>query len=225
MTSTYNFFSAQDGPHPDLLTVVARHQHALFQRPIADHQVVAFNRIVEYVNKRNRPLIIDSGCGTGLSSKNLAMAYPDHDVIGIDKSLHRLLRAEKSDTENLLLVRGDLIDLWRLLKSASLPIMRHYLLYPNPWPKISHLKRRFHAHPIFRTMVTLAPYFEMRTNWKIYADEMMMALTSLGEKPEMAMKTDNDAISLFEKKYLEAGCEIFVVRKGSSALTPCHPRA
>lgn len=50
---------------------------------------------------------------------------------------------------NLVFVRADLVDYWRLLEEAGLRLARHYILYPNPWPKIGHLTRRWHAHPVF----------------------------------------------------------------------------
>lgn len=212
------FLTAQTSPHHALVQIVKRYAVAHYRRPIAHHQSASFDQIMAFVAKRNRPIIIDSGCGTGLSTKNLALAFPDHDVIGIDKSLARLSRAEASDLSNFLLVRGDLIDLWRLLASAKLPISRHYLLYPNPWPKVSHLKRRFYAHPIFTSMLLLAPYLEVRTNWRIYADELVIALATMGQQPEISEKTDQNYLSLFEKKYLASSCKIFVV---TNNLAPC----
>jgi tRNA G46 methylase TrmB len=209
--------TAQVGPHHALLKMVSRHKNADYKRPIPHHQLVSFQTIMSFLEKRGRPIIIDSGCGTGLSSRNLAEAYPHHDVIGIDKSAARLKRASSAPLPNLLLVQGELIDQWRLLAKARLPIERHYLLYPNPWPKISHLSRRFYAHPVFTTMLMLAPYLEVRTNWRIYAEELAMALSYLGHKPQIQEKTDQSFISLFEKKYLGAACKIFLVTNQTSA--------
>jgi hypothetical protein len=49
----------------------------------------------------------------------------------------------------MVFVRADLVDYWRLLAEAGIGLARHYILYPNPWPKIGHLARRWHAHPVF----------------------------------------------------------------------------
>lgn len=208
----YEINTAQTGPHHDLVTVVHRFKQTIYRRPIPDSQAHAFTRVINFCNDRSRPLIIDSGCGTGLSTQMLAEQFLDHDVIGIDKSSHRLARSAASMSSNFLLVRADLLDMWRMLVRAKLPIARHYLLYPNPWPKIGHLKRRFHAHPIFSTMLSVAPYFELRTNWRIYAEEMMIALKIFGQQPSMSIKTDQNYLSLFEKKYLATGSEIMIVK-------------
>lgn len=208
----YEFFSAQSGPHHDLLPLVHRYKNSDFRRPIPSVQQIAFDRIVAFHAERQRPLIIDSGCGTAMSTIKLAEIFPDHDVIGIDKSAHRLMRADTANArDNFLLVRGDLIDQWRLLAAARMPITHHFILYPNPWPKISQVKRRFYAHPVFATMLRLAPYLEVRTNWRVYAEELMIALDACDQKPELSMKTDNDFMTRFEKKYQEAGSELFVV--------------
>lgn len=207
-----SFHTAQNAVHPSLTKEVIKHAENKFLRPIPSHQEDAFEEIKAFLKKRERPLIIDSGCGTGQSSLALAEKYSDHCVIGIDKSIARLKRASFKKPDHLLLVRGDLIDLWRLFERACLPITRHYLFFPNPWPKIGHLKRRFHGHPIFNTMISLAPYFEMRTNWHIYAEECYLALKILNRQPSLSLKTDQEALSLFEKKYLMSSCPIYIVK-------------
>lgn len=205
------FKTAQAGPHKDLERIVARYEKTIFQRPIPDHQEAAFKKILNFLD--GRPIILDSGCGTGLSTKKLAQQFPDHQIIGIDKSFLRLNRHlwDRNQRNNYLLVRADVIDLWRLLSTKHLPISHHFIFFPNPWPKISQYKRRFYAHPVFATMVALAPYLEVRTNWRIYAEELVIALKVIGIDSRLAIKRDDNYMSLFEKKYLAAQCEIFIV--------------
>lgn len=206
-----NFQTRQISSHHNLTNLVDKYAQSEFLRPIPSHQYDVFEKINSFVKEKDRPIILDSGCGTGLSTKILAEQFPLHTVIGIDKSAARLSRAAESRRENLLLVRGDLIDLWRLFARERFNIERHYLLFPNPWPKIGHLKRRFYAHPIFKVMISLAPYFELRTNWEIYAQECTTALSALGHNPKCALKTDREFMTLFEKKYVNANCPIYVV--------------
>jgi tRNA (guanine-N7-)-methyltransferase len=212
MTTHYqSFWTKQRGPHPHLSTIVLRHAHTRFKRPIPTHQIDAFKKIMAFVGKTSQSLIIDSGCGTGLSSQRLAERFPKSLVIGIDKSLARLNRAMPSRFDNILLLRGDVVDLWRLIAQEKLTISHHFLFFPNPWPKESQIKRRFHAHPVFTTMVSLAPYFEMRTNWYTYAQECKLALQTLGHQPILIEKPDQDYMTLFEKKYLKACCPIYIL--------------
>ena len=60
------------------------------------------------------PLIIDSCCGTGDSTRNLAGRFPEALVVGVDKSAHRLARHQPGDRQNYALVRADVNDFWRL---------------------------------------------------------------------------------------------------------------
>lgn len=226
MTAQYqNFITKQNGSHHHLIDIVEKHAETAYLRPIPTHQQAAFAKIMQFAKAIDRPLIIDSGCGTGLSTRKLAERYPDHGVIGIDKSVARLERAPSTNLTNCLLVRGDVIDLWRLLAFEQLPITHHYLLFPNPWPKAEHVKRRFYAHPVFHTMVHLAPYFELRTNWQIYADECVIALRILGQQPEIRTKTDSDYMTLFEKKYLEASCPVYLVTNHLNETTKANTKS
>src|SRR5262245_12396586 len=116
MTSSYeNFWNAQHSSHPLITHIVRRHKNTQYLRPIPCHQKIPFDQIVAFIAKRPAPLILDSCCGTGMSTKKLAEQYRDHNVIGIDKSASRLARTDARVFDNCLLVRGDIFDLWRLL--------------------------------------------------------------------------------------------------------------
>ena len=82
---------------------------------------------------------------------------------------------------NAILARCDCIDFWQLAAAENLRCERQFLLYPNPWPKPDQLQRRWHAHPVFPALLALEPrYIELRTNWRVYADEFCDALTIAG---------------------------------------------
>ena len=109
-------------------------------------------------------------------------------------------------------VRAELASFWRLARQAGLVFERHYLLYPNPWPKPGHLQRRWHAHPVFSEMLGLAGRLEMRTNWRIYRDEFAFALTRLqGRKAEPAVLADSEPLTPFERKYRDSGHSLYSV--------------
>jgi tRNA G46 methylase TrmB len=88
---------------------------------------------------------------------------------------------------------------------ARIQPLRHYLLYPNPWPKKAQLQRRWHGHPIFPTLLRLGGHLECRSNWKIYIDEMALALTQLTglEVPTEQWLVDPAMVlTPFEQKYV-----------------------
>ena len=78
--------SNQPGLHEKLDEIVSKHLKAEFKKPIAAHTQAAFDEVNAKVQAFNGPLILDSCCGVGESTANLAKRHPDALVIGIDKS-------------------------------------------------------------------------------------------------------------------------------------------
>ena len=205
--------STQQGIHENLHAVVMRYQQSAYRKPIADHTRQAFQQVAEIIAAQPKPIVLDSGCGTALSTRQLAIKHPDCWVIGIDRSEVRLGKEHGEQmAENGLTVRADLVDFWLLAAQAGWNLSHHYLLFPNPYPKGIHLKRRWHAHPVFPSLLVLGGQLELRTNWRIYAEEFAFALQLYGYQqaqaevyqPELA-----SCLSLFEKKYLQAGQALY----------------
>jgi len=206
LSKSRSVVSNQAAEHDNLSEVVTKHLTTEFKRPIAQHNIDAYQYAISQINKPH--VIFDSGCGNGKSTLNLAKKYPNAFVIGIDKSHHRInkLATETSPTENTknyCHVRADLIDFWRLAANDNIKLQHHFILYPNPWPKKHHLKRRWHGSPVFRQILALGGDIELRSNWPVYLEEFAMALalvkhTAIVQPLEV---TAPDYISDFEAKY------------------------
>jgi tRNA (guanine-N7-)-methyltransferase len=210
--------SAQCGIHEHLVTLLERHRASPFRKPYAAYNRAAFAASCE---RRQRiapaaPLILDSGCGVGASSIALALAHPGHYVIGVDRSAARLQRGRRgwpALPPNVDLVRADVVDYWRLLLDAAIRPARHYLLYPNPWPKIGHLSRRWHGHPVFPALLELGGVLECRSNWRIYIDEFCFAVERLTRREAVCQPYAPDhALTPFERKYLNSGHRLYRTR-------------
>lgn len=203
--------SAQEGPHEKLAELVMRHRDAPFRKPLAAYSQGAFDGgIASWRAAGTPPLIIDAGCGVGESTLHLATQFPDHFVIGIDQSESRIERGKDwwggVWPENFTWVRADLVDFWRQLHDAGIRPARHYILYPNPWPKIGQLARRWHGHAVFPTVVALGGVLECRSNWGIYVDEFASAVQMLGGgMADVQVWSPTDPITPFERKYLASG--------------------
>jgi tRNA G46 methylase TrmB len=161
-------------------------------------------------------LIFDSGCGTGQSTRLIATHHPESLVIGIDKSAARLNKAFHGSLPhregNIIWVRAELAGFWRLAVRAGWRLQAHYLLYPNPWPKPGQLQRRWHAHPVFPDLLKLGGTLELRTNWKIYAEEFALAIESAsGCTPAIRSVAENEITTAFEGKYRATGHALFSV--------------
>ena len=211
--------SAQTGIHEQLATLLDRHRHAPFLKPYADYNRVACEASLARHQRiaPHAPLILDVCCGVGESSIALARAFPDHYVIGVDQSASRLARNidGKADglPENLDLVRADLVVYWRLLGDAGIGLERHYILYPNPWPKIGHLSRRWHGHPVFPAMLQLGGLLECRSNWRIYIDEFCFAIEYLTQRQAVCEPFAPECtLTPFERKYQNSGHLLYRTR-------------
>jgi tRNA (guanine-N7-)-methyltransferase len=203
--------SSQAAPHPQLERVVRRHLDRSWQQPIRAHGSAAFAALLGQLDPA-LPLVLDSGCGTGHSTAQLARVHADAVVIGVDKSDHRLARSPELPA-NARLVRAELADFWRLARSAGWRLDRHYLFYPNPWPKPGHLMRRWHAHPVFPDLLALGGRLELRTNFGLYAREFQQALQIAGvdtaEVVSLPADQASEPVSPFERKYARSGHQLY----------------
>ena len=175
-----------------------------------------FSNFHQWRQKVGLPWILDSACGAGEGTLHLASQFPGHAVVGVDKSLSKIRKAEKrwqkhpELQERILFLRADLIDFWRLLKDKDCGPDRHYLYYPEPWPKKKHLRRRWHGHPVFPTLIDLSPHFEMRSDWQLYLQEFAQAvLLSKGKSFPVRNLGKKTPVTSFERKHLLMGRSLY----------------
>jgi tRNA G46 methylase TrmB len=136
----------------------------------------------------------------------LSILYPHARIIGVDKSIHRLEKHAHQEGRNYCLVQADLNDFWRLAVNAGWALDRHFLLYPNPYPKHAHLQRRWYAMSAFSDILALGGLLIVRSNWPLYIQEFQIALGVAGHEASIGELEHTDLIpmTLFEKKYLES---------------------
>jgi tRNA (guanine-N7-)-methyltransferase len=212
---TYLINSAQTTIHPDLGKVLQRAKEREFEKPIKKQVIIEFERLKDVVDRNSAHLMLDSFCGTGHSTLALAQRHPGAFVIGFDQSEDRLNKAPIAlkDQKNAILLRAEAVDLWRLFLKENWHFEKHTLFYPNPWPKVGHLRRRVHGHPVFPQMMRLSDQLELRSSWDIYAQEFVAAVNFLdlaAHGPERIYPSV--PVSLFEKKYIETATPLYVVK-------------
>ena len=202
--------STQMAPQTRLAEVVRKHLATDFRREPGAAGRQAFAAVAERLARS--PFILDAGCGTGASTIALAQQFRDRLIVGVDKSAARLRVGQRVSTlANVVLLRCDLVDFWQLAAAAGLHCERQYLLYPNPWPKPEHLKRRWHAHPVLPSLVALGGEIELRTNWRVYAEEFAQALGIVGIRARCETFAPDTALTPFERKYAASGHELWRV--------------
>lgn len=202
--------STQHSLHEQLDKVVRKHLANSYNKPYAAHNVAAFKSVENILSKNKHSLIFDSYCGTGASTAALAHKFPDSFIIGIDKSTARLQKHSRDESvNNYLLIRAETEDFWRLAFENDIRLQRHFLLYPNPWPKSRHLTRRCHASPSFPSLLALGGNLILRSNWLIYLEEFSQALRIANVDSNIRGISPKPAITLFETKYQQSGHKLF----------------
>jgi tRNA G46 methylase TrmB len=208
--------SSQRDVHPRLGDVLDAHLRHGWQAPLHAPSVRAFNTLQAQIVGESRPLVLDSGCGTGESTRLMAKAMPDCLVIGVDKSQARLARTGGQQFPhregNAIWLRADLTTFWRLALGAGWRLRKHFLLYPNPWPKPRQMRRRWHGHPVFPQLLALGGDLEMRCNWLPYALEFAAASRrALGVRTVPRVLGDSTITTPFERKYRASGHSLYSV--------------
>jgi len=203
--------SNQEGLHEKLTEVVQRHLSHEFQKPIQAHTQQAFDEVNAHVQAFSGDIILDACCGVGQSTRILAKQNPDALVIGVDKSAHRINRNVEDhwQADNFHLVRADLNDFYRLVHLAKWPVTKHYVLYPNPWPKSKHLQRRWHGSAVFPQMIKIGQQMILRSNWPLYLQEFLAAIKLTGADGAISeipnISKGDSPLTPFEAKYLASG--------------------
>ena len=105
-----------------------------------------------------RPIWLEIGFGGGEHLVHQAIAHPETAIIGCEPYINGIAmllgKIRTAGAQNIAIHPGDARDLLDVLPAASLSGV--FLLYPDPWPKKRHHRRRFvtpdHLAPLARAM-------------------------------------------------------------------------
>jgi tRNA (guanine-N7-)-methyltransferase len=92
---------------------------------------------------RTAPVHVDLGCGDGSFLRALAAQQPNANFLGIERLLHRVRSSDRKarELDNVQIVRAETMFVLRHLLSPN-SVEAFYLLFPDPWPKRRHHRRR-----------------------------------------------------------------------------------
>ncbi|RDV24210.1 SAM-dependent methyltransferase [Alteromonas aestuariivivens] len=198
----------QTGVHDKLDELVKRYRSGASQRPVSEHTRETFAQAEQWLDGWSGTLILDSCCGVGESTANIAAQFPEARVLGLDKSAARVDKHgyyQQPDSDNYRVIRADVNDFWRLARQAGWKVQRHYLLYPNPYPKSAQVQKRWHASAAMVDLMALCPHIEVRSNWLIYLMEFAQAASHYGLVSNLAEIRSQASMTPFERKYRASG--------------------
>ncbi len=163
-----------------------------------------------------RPLWLEVGFGGGEHMVHQAAANPGVTIIGAEPFLNgtamTLGKIRRAGVSNIRIHPGDARDLLDILPEGS--VGRAFLLYPDPWPKARHHRRRFvtaeHLTPLHAAM---APGAELRiaTDIPDYVRQSLLEVPKAGfrwlaERPADWREPWADWLSTrYEQKALREG--------------------
>jgi tRNA (guanine-N7-)-methyltransferase len=98
---------------------------------------------LEKIFGRKGPLHVDLGCGDGSFLCALAERLPDKNFLGIERLMGRIRSSARkvASLDNVRLVQIESSYAVRYLLPAK-SVETFYLLFPDPWPKRRHHRRR-----------------------------------------------------------------------------------
>lgn len=132
-----------------------------------------------------RPVWLEIGFGSGEHMIHQAKTNPDVGIIGAEPYINGVATAlgkrRKAGVENIRVHAGDARDLMDVLPEGS--IEKAFLLYPDPWPKARHHRRRFvtqeHLVPLHKTL-KLGAEFRIATDIPDYVRQAMEEVPKAG---------------------------------------------
>jgi tRNA (guanine-N7-)-methyltransferase len=125
-----------------------------------------------------------------------AQAHPSTGFIGCEPFVNGMAKAlvgiDELGLANIRLHHGDAVELLSWLPSQSLS--RIDLLYPDPWPKRRHWKRRFVSDAnvaAFARVLQTGGEFRFATDWANYAEWALLRLLRAPDLSWTAERADD----------------------------------
>jgi tRNA (guanine-N7-)-methyltransferase len=175
---------------------------------------------LDSVFRRPAPLEVDIGCGDGSFLTALAKQTPQRNFLGLERLLGRVRSAcrkiAQQNLDNARVVRVESsYAVAHLLPANS--VAAFYLLFPDPWPKRRHQRRRIvtpeFLDSVYRALVGDG-FFTIATDDGDYFDQIRLLVS--GDKFVASGADDfNAPATTFEKNFRDRGLKIhrLVLRK------------
>ena len=181
-----NFYGRFKGPtltkKQEILLKIELPKFIIDSVDVTDNLERQFLNLRKYTN--NKPLWLEIGFGSGEHLLNQAQLNPDVIFFGCEPYINGvaslLAKIKEKRVNNIFIYPGDVRNLFDVLPSNS--IDRVFLLYPDPWPKKRHNRRRFvnpeYLIPLCRVM-KIAAQFRIATDVKEYCSHAFQEVLKL----------------------------------------------
>ncbi len=164
---------------------------------------------------RVAPVEIDLGCGDGAFLAALAGRFPERNFLGIERLIGRVRSAcgkmvrEKLPNVRLLRIESTYAVQY-LLPPNSVEVV--HLLFPDPWPKKRHHRRRIVTHDFLAAVHRiLGPdgRFRIATDQEDYFEAIGELVSASAFREEAADGRETFPLTTFEKHFVAARAPIY----------------
>jgi len=166
---------------------------------------------------RAAPRTLEIGFGNGEHLASLALAHPDRDYLGIEVHRpgvgHLFMLADANGSTNLRASQHDAVEVLR--EQIAPDVLDEVLvLFPDPWHKKRHHKRRLIQPPFVELVASrmkAGGVFRLATDWEEYALQMLDVLgasalfTNLSPTGDWMPRPEERAPTRFEKRGARLG--------------------
>ncbi|GAC1454160.1 MAG: tRNA (guanosine(46)-N7)-methyltransferase TrmB [Steroidobacteraceae bacterium] len=170
---------------------------------------------------RTAPLTIEIGFGNGANLLALAREHPERDYLGVE--VHRpgagrlLLALEEFSVTNVRVICDDAVQALarQIAPGAAQEIL---ILFPDPWPKKRHHKRRLLQRGFAELAVSrlcIGGVLRVATDWAPYAQQILAVLGAIPGLENLAAdaafvpRPTGRAPTRFEKRGVRLGHDVW----------------
>ena len=167
---------------------------------------------------RPAPLEIDLGCGDGTLLAGLAEKFPQRNFLGIERLVGRVQSAcgkvARARLPNVRILRIEsTYAVKHLLPSSSIGVV--HLLFPDPWPKKRHHRRRIvtgdFLAAVHRILVS-GGTFRIATDQGDYFEAIRKLVFASAFQEEVGDKDETFPLTTFEKQFVATRAPIYRLR-------------
>lgn len=164
---------------------------------------------------RQAPLEVDLGCGDGLFLVAMAKKFPERNFLGIERLVGRVRsacgRAARQGVKNVRVLRVETSYAVEYLLPPGSTAVAH-LLFPDPWPKQKHHRRRIVTKDFLAVVHRLiAPdgRFQIATDQADYFAAIRELIAGCAFIEEPARTEEAFPLTNFEKRFRAQGAPIY----------------
>ncbi|WP_228368074.1 tRNA (guanosine(46)-N7)-methyltransferase TrmB [Buchnera aphidicola] len=174
-----------------------------------------------FIFNNEYPVILEIGFGTGEFLINMARKNLFSNFLGIEVYIPSILSClryiHKYNLPNVKVIFYDAVEVISYMISNN-SLSEVYILFPDPWPKRRHHKRRIITKELLEVILkklVFGGYLNIATDCQIYAKSILNIIENikgyinLSNTGDYVIRSDYRLVTKFEKKGLVLGNKIF----------------